>query len=94
MAQLTKRKQDVDRRKAGFKGKPLPPQLELESASIDAEYAKNSDLVAQKQRELTAVNARYDADRQRWRELRVQETASTSTQASTRAPSPPPAAKK
>ena len=94
MAQLTKRKQDVDRRKANFKGSPLPPQLEHESASIDAEYAKNSDLVAQKQRELTAVNARYDADKQRWRELKVQETTSTSTQASTRAPAPPPAAKK
>lgn len=73
LAQLVKRKNDVDARKARFAGKPVPPQLEADSAAIDAEYAKNSDLVAQKQRELVAVNARYDADKERWRELKARE---------------------
>lgn len=74
LAQLVKRKNDVDARKARFAGKPVPPQLEADSAAIDAEYAKNNDLVAQKQRELVAVNARYDADKERWRELKARES--------------------
>ncbi len=74
MAQLTKRKQDIDARKARFGDKPIPPQLEADSAAVDAEFAKNRDLVLQKKRELAAVTARYDADKERWRELKAQET--------------------
>ena len=75
VAQLGKRKQDIDARKARLGDKPIPPQLEADSAAIDAEVAKNRDLVAQKQRELAAVNARYDADKRRWRELKAQDAS-------------------
>jgi len=77
MSQLTKRKQDIDARKARFGDKPIPPQLEAESAGVNSEYAKNSDLVAQKRRELAAVVARYESDKARWRELKAVSTAST-----------------
>ena len=73
MTQLGKRKQDIDARKARFGDKPIPPQLEADSAAIDAEVAKNRDLVAQKRRELAALTARYDADKERWRELKAQD---------------------
>lgn len=76
LAQLQKRKKDIEARKARYGDKPLPPQLAAESAAADAEYAKNSDLVAQKQRELAAVNARYESDKQLWRELKGLETGS------------------
>lgn len=75
LTQLVKRKKDIDARKARFVDKPVPAQLDADSVAVDAEYAKNSDLVAQKQRELAAVTARYDADKQRWRELKAQEAA-------------------
>ena len=88
MSQLTKRKQDIDGRKARFGDKPIPPQLEAESASANSEYAKNSDLVAQKRRELAAVVARYDADKARWRELKSIEDANTAAQAAGRPPTP------
>ncbi|MFI4924300.1 MAG: DUF4124 domain-containing protein [Vicinamibacteria bacterium] len=88
LAQLTKRKQDIDTRKARFGDKPIPPQLESESASVNNEYAKNSDLVAQKRRELAAVVARYESDKARWRELRSIETANTAPQAAGRPPTP------
>jgi len=77
MAQLTKRKQDIDARKASFRDKPIPPQLEAESTSVNNEYAKNTDLVAQKRRELAAVVARYESDKARWRELKASEPATT-----------------
>jgi hypothetical protein len=75
MAQLTRRKQDIDARKARFADKPIPPQLEAESATVDTEYAKNQDLVAQKRRDLAAVIAKYDADKARWRELKAVEAS-------------------
>ena len=71
LAQLTKRKQDIDQRKAKLGDKPVPLPLERESEVANSEHTKNSDLVAQKKRELAAVTARYDADKQRWRELKA-----------------------
>lgn len=95
LVQLVKRKKDIDARKARFGDKPIPAQLEADSAAVDAEYAKNSDLVAQKQRELAAVTARYDADKQRWRELKAQEAANAAPAARTQASAAPaPAAPK
>ena len=84
LAQLTKRKQDIDVRKARFGDKPIPPQLVHESENADAEYAKNADLVVQKRRELAAVVARYEADKARWRELKASENASNAAQAANR----------
>lgn len=71
LAQLTRRKQDIDLRKAKLGDKPVPLPLERESEVANSEYAKNSDLVAQKKRELATVTARYDADKLRWRELKA-----------------------
>jgi hypothetical protein len=91
LTQLTKRKQEIDLRKSRFADKPLPPQLEHDSANVDAEFAKNRDLVAQKQRELATVNARYEADKARWRELKALE-ASSGGSAPKSASAPPVAA--
>lgn len=92
LAQLTKRKEDIDLRKSKFKDKPIPPTLERESEVADSEFAKNSNLVAQKRRELAAVAARYDADKQRWRELKALEQANAGAQAANRPPTPSSAA--
>ena len=88
MAQLTRRKQDIDARKARFAGKPIPPQLEAESATVDSEFAKNTDLVAQKRRELAAVVAKYDTDKARWRELKAVEVANAAAEKAGRPPTP------
>lgn len=94
LAQLTKRKKDIDARKARLGDKPIPHQLELESAGVDSEYAKSSDLVALRKRELAQVIARYEADKQRWRELKTREDANTAAQAANRPPVPVAGSKK
>ncbi|CAG1005797.1 hypothetical protein BURK1_03239 [Burkholderiales bacterium] len=95
LAQLTRRKQDIDSRKAWFKDKPVPPQLERESEGADSEYTKNSDLVVQKRRELAAVTARYDADKARWRELKaLQDANAAAARASNRPTALAPTARK
>jgi hypothetical protein len=43
--------------------------------------ARQADVIAQKQRETTAIMAKYDADKQRWRELVAAKTAAKSAAA-------------
>ena len=70
-ALLNKRKVDLDGKKAALGDKPVPPVLEREAANISDELAKQADLIAAKQKEIIIVNARYDADKKRWKELRA-----------------------
>ena len=70
-ATLNKRKADLDGKKAALGDKPVPPVLEREAANIVEELAKQADLIAIKQKEIIVVNARYDADKKRWKELRA-----------------------
>ena len=67
--QLNKRKAEVEAKKVEFQGKPLEAALDRELESIDTELVRQSDLIAQKKRETEMVVAKYDADKQRWREL-------------------------
>jgi len=69
-------------RLAALGDKPVPAQLERERVNIDEELAKQSDLILAKQREIAVVNARYDADKVRWQQLRV----ATEAQATGNAP--------
>ena len=68
--QLARRKTDIEaKRKTDFAQKPMPATLERELETINVELAKQDDLLAIKQKEVVAVNAKYDGDKKRWREL-------------------------
>ena len=86
LAQLTKRRADIDARKKAFKDRPMPPALERDIENVEAEYAKNSDLVAQKQRDLVTITAKYDADKARWRELKAIQDANAAAAAAENRP--------
>ena len=96
--QLTKRKTEAEAKMAGAKNKTMIPLIERELESIDAELARQADLVEQKKREATAISARYDADKQRWRELVAMKQASDArngdSQKMESVPAPKAAAKK
>ena len=68
---LNKRKDEIQGRLAALNGKPPPPSLEREAVSVNEELEKQADLIATKRREIAVVTARYDADKQRWHELRL-----------------------
>ena len=67
--QLTKRKAVLTAQRESYGDKPVPPAVERELASIDAELARQSELIAQKRGEAVALEARFEADKKRWREL-------------------------
>jgi hypothetical protein len=69
--QLTKRRQELDGRRKAFGDKPVPAAIDHELESIGGELGKQDAFIAEKKRETAAVTARYDADKQRWRELRA-----------------------
>jgi hypothetical protein len=74
--QLSRRRADVMTRKASYGDKPVPPALVGELESVNTEIARQADLIARKKAEAVAVAARYDADKQRWRELTAARAAS------------------
>jgi hypothetical protein len=66
---LTRRQQNAAKQKASYGSKPIPIELERESATIDTELSRQTILIRQKQEELATVTAKYDAIKQRWREV-------------------------
>jgi len=71
---LTKRRAILSEKKASG-GDKLPVAEERELEGIDAELAKQEGLIVQKKKEQDTVTAKYDADKQRWREMRSREDA-------------------
>jgi hypothetical protein len=92
--QLNKRKADATAKKVELAGKPAVAVLDRELESIDAELARQADIIVQKKRETEAVIARYDADKQRWRELVSAKKEADADQSISGAVAPAPGAKK
>ena len=68
-ADLTRRQQNIAKQKASYGSKPIPIELERESASVDGELSRQTILIRQKQEELVLATAKYDTIKQRWREI-------------------------
>ena len=49
----------------------MPATLDNELASVTDELARQDKVLAQRRSEITAINAKYESDKQRWRELRT-----------------------
>jgi chromosome segregation ATPase len=90
VATLTKRRDEIQGRVAALNGKPAPASLEREVANVNEELEKQADLIATKRKEIGVVTARYDADKQRWRELRQIAEAETEAANAASAKGAPP----
>jgi hypothetical protein len=66
---LQRQQKAVAGRKQAYAGKPIPIELERESASLEEEISRQNILVRQKSEELTMVAEKYDTIKQRWREI-------------------------
>ena len=75
VAQLTRRQQELLEKKIQSGAKGAPPAVERELEGIESELTKTNALVAAKKQEGQLVTARYDLDKQRWRELQAQADA-------------------
>jgi hypothetical protein len=95
--QLNKRKVELEAKKEEAKGKPIVAVFDRELESVDSELTRQAELIEQKKRETQMVVAKYDADKQRWRELnaaRAAENAKSAKSAATPDTAPPAPGKK
>lgn len=70
IAQMTRRRQELEGKKAGYAPRPVPGSIEREIETIDAELARQHEYIGARQKESAAVAARYESDRQRFHELK------------------------
>jgi len=70
IGQMQKRRDELEGKKGTFAPRPVPGALVLEVETIDAEIARQHEFIAAKKKESANVAARYDADKQRFHELR------------------------
>ena len=87
--QLAKRKIELEAKKEEMKGKPIVAVFDRELESIESELARQAELIEQKKRETEIVVAKYDADKQRWRELVAARAAENAKAADTPDTAPP-----
>jgi len=95
-ADLTRRQEDLKKRKASFGSKPVPADVERDLNTIDVELARQSALIQQKTEEIATVTAKYDTDKKRWQDIKAdqQRAALANGEIAASKPAPPPTAKK
>jgi len=75
IAQMQRRRDELESKKSTYAPRPVPGAIMYELETIDAEIARQNEFVAAKRKESASVAARYDADKQRFHELRSGESS-------------------
>jgi hypothetical protein len=71
VVQMTKRRGELKDKEATYAPRPVPGAIKREIENIDAEVARQNEFIAAKRKESATIAARYDADKERFRELRA-----------------------
>jgi chromosome segregation ATPase len=90
---LSKRQQELRKDKLAYGTKPVPPTLDTELTGLDEELARQDKVLAQRRAEIASINAKYESDKQRWREIRTDQGKPPAA-AAANTPPPPPAPSK
>ena len=77
IADLTRRQQELKKDKLAYGTKPVPATLDNELSGLDEELARQDKVLAQRRSEITAINAKYESDKLRWREIRADQKPPT-----------------
>jgi Domain of unknown function (DUF4124) len=87
-ADLTKRQQELRKDKLAYGTKPVPATLDTELTGLDEELARQEKVLAQRRAEITAINAKYESDKLRWREIRADQGKPAAPAAANTPPAP------
>jgi len=83
-ADLTRRQQELKKRKASFGDKPIPIDLERDLTNVDIELSREAALIKQKTEEVAAVTAKYDTEKKRWQEIKADQQRSSAAAVATK----------
>jgi len=75
-ADLTRRQQALQKRKASLGDQAVPIDLERDLNNVDVELAREATLIKQRQEEIAAVSAKYDGEKKRWQEIKANQQRS------------------
>jgi len=89
VADLTKRQQQLNKDKLTYGTKTVPATLESELSGLDEELLRQDKVLAQRRTEITAINAKYENDKLRWRELRTDQKPPAAAAPASTPPAPP-----
>ena len=89
IADLTRRQQELKKDRVAYGTKPVPPTLDSELSGLDEELARQDKVLIQRRAEITAINAKYESDKLRWREIRSDQGKPAGPAASNTPPAPP-----
>ena len=89
VADLTRRQQELKKDKLAYGAKPAPVTLENELTALDEELARQEKVIAQRRAELATINVKYESDKQRWREIRTDQSKPAAPAAANTPPAPP-----
>ena len=78
---LSRRQQELQKQKQSFAGKAVPQALENELAGVDEELARQANVLAQRKAEYASISAKYDIDKQRFREIKAEYQKASATPA-------------
>lgn len=84
IAQIDKRRRELEALKPVGAQASVPANVHHELDSIDAELARQAEFIVGKQKEAAAMANRYDADKQRYHELKGAAVATAGAQSTTR----------
>ena len=79
IAQMQRRRDELESKKATYAPRPVPGEIARELLSIDDEIARQNEFIASRKKESATVAARYDADKLRFIELRAPTSGSVTT---------------
>src|SRR6202171_2636021 len=88
IADLTRRQQELKKDKLAYGTKPVPPTLDSELSGLDEELARQDKVLIQRRAEIKAINAKYESDKLRWREIRSDQAKPAGPAASNAPPAP------
>lgn len=88
IADLIRRQQELKKDKLAYGTKPVPVALDNELTGLDEELARQDKVLAQRRAEITAINAKYESDKLRWREIRSDQAKPAGPSASNTPPTP------
>jgi Domain of unknown function (DUF4124) len=89
VADLTKRQQELRKDKLAYGTKPVPGTIDIELTGLDEELARQDKVLVQRRAEITAINAKYESDKLRWREIRADQGKPPAPAATNTLPAPP-----
>ncbi|HEX7271764.1 MAG TPA: DUF4124 domain-containing protein [Casimicrobiaceae bacterium] len=90
---LTRRMEELKKRRASLGNNRVPPDLEREINTVDVELAREAALIKQKNEEIASVSAKYDTDKARWEEIYSDQARKAAANSAVATQNPAPATK-